>query len=458
MGKAEKNQSGSVDQFLVAACVPVGASHSSGTLEEAERMLAANPAIGSKNIFAAAALGDDEAVGQFIASDPAAATAKGGPHGWDALTYLCFSRYLRLAPERSAGFERATRALLEAGADPNTGWFSNQHLPKPEFESALYGAAGVAHHAGVTRVLLEHGADPNDGETPYHTPETYDNAALKLLLDCGKLNADSLSTMLLRKADWHDYEGLKLLLEHGADPNRITHWGFTALHQALRRDNHLGKVELLLDHGANPTLPTRSDGQSAIAIAARRGRGDVLKLLKNRKVPVRLKGLEELLAACAEGDEATVRAIANRESGLVEELKTNGSRLLAEFSGNGNADGVRLLLDLGIPIGSLYEGDGYFEIAPQSTALHVAAWKAHPAVVKLLIQRGADVNALDGRGQTALALAVRACVDSWWKERRTPDSVQALLEAGATLSGTKFPCGYAAVDSLLEAHGAKPSG
>ena len=57
---------------------------------------------------------------------------------------------------------------------------------------------------------------------PYHTPETYDNDALKALVESGRLTADSLSTMLLRKADWHDYDGLKYLLEHGADPNRMT--------------------------------------------------------------------------------------------------------------------------------------------------------------------------------------------------------------------------------------------
>ena len=76
----------------------------------------------------------------------------------------------------------------------------------------------------MTRLLLERGADPNEEETPYHAPESYDNAALKVLVESGKLNADSLTTMLLRKADIHDYEGMKYLLEHGADPNRMTRW------------------------------------------------------------------------------------------------------------------------------------------------------------------------------------------------------------------------------------------
>src|SRR5580704_9637777 len=94
------------------------------------------------------------------------------------------------------------------------------------------------------------------------------------------------------------------------------------------------------------------------------------------------------------------------------------------------------------------DGDPCFDIAKNSTALHSAAWRAWPSTVKLLLARGASVNVVDGKGRTALALAVRACVDSYWKERRTPESVEHLLEAGATIDGVEFPCGYAAVDLL----------
>jgi hypothetical protein len=87
---------------------------------------------------------------------------------------------------------------LDAGASANTGFYDTTHKPEPEWESALYGAAGVAHHAGVTRVLLEHGANPNDEEVPYHSPETFDNTALHVLVDSGTLNDDNLATMLLR--------------------------------------------------------------------------------------------------------------------------------------------------------------------------------------------------------------------------------------------------------------------
>jgi hypothetical protein len=46
-------------------------------------------------------------------------------------------------------------------------------------------------------------------------------------------------------------------------------------------------------------------------------------------------------------------------------------------------------------------------------------------------------------------LAVRACVDSYWAGRRSPESVKALLDAGARVTGFAIPSGYADVDALL---------
>jgi Ankyrin repeats (3 copies) len=116
---------------------------------------------------------------------------------------------------------------------------------------------------------------------------------------------------------------------------------------------------------------------------------------------------------------------------------------------------VRHLLDLGVGVRALFEeGDGYFDVANGSTALHVAAWRARHATVRLLIGRGAPLEALDGKGRTPLALAVRACVDSYWQAGRSPESVQALLQAGASVKGVQFPSGYAEVDELLQSHGA----
>src|SRR5277367_3559721 len=394
-----------VAAFLMAASVPRDDWHASGTLEQAEAILAAHPHVASANVYTAAVLGDAATVRRFLAADAGSATAKGGPHGWDALTHLCFSRYLRLDRARSEGFVASARALLDAGANANTGWMEPNE-PYPSWEAAIYGAAGLAHHPELTRLLLERGADPNDGETPYHVPETYDNTVMKILVESGKLNEASLTTLLLRKTDWHDFDGLKWLLEHGADPNRSGRWGRTALHHAVLRDNSIHIIAALLEHGADPTLiaekpdtrPEANSGMmSAIEMAARRGRGDVLELMQARGIPIELQGVARLIAACARNDDAAVQAIKEEAPELVRELVQRGGKLLAEFAGVGNSDGVRRLLDLGVSVNAVTElGDAYFDVAKNSTALHSAAWRAWPSTVKLLIERGAAVNALDG--------------------------------------------------------------
>ncbi|MBV9405936.1 MAG: ankyrin repeat domain-containing protein [Acidobacteriaceae bacterium] len=437
-------------RFIEAACSPRH-GHRSGTLEEAEMILTRYPHVAASSIYTAAILADEASVRAFLARDASSATAKGRPLGCDALTYLCFSRYLRLDRARSEAFVRTARALLDAGASPNTGWIEiiDHPNPRPVLEAAIYGAAGVAQHAGLTRLLLERGADPNDEETAYHVIETYDNTVLKILLESGKLNEVSLSTALLRKCDWHDLVGLRLVLESGTNPNWTTRWGLTALHQSVRRDNRLAMIELLLDYGADPAIPNR-EGKSALWIAVRRGRADALDLFEKRGMAINFTGVDELIAACARNHKETIHSILAVEPQLKPELIDQGGTLLAEFSGVGNLAGVRNLLDLGVSVTALYrEGDGYYGIAKESTALHVAAWRARHDVVKELIARGAPVNARDAQDRTALQLAVKACVNSYWTELRSPDSVRALLQAGASTEGIELPTGYDEIDKLL---------
>ena len=229
--RGERRYAGPVgDEFIVAACVPRSA-HALGTLEEAEAILAAQPEVALVDVYAAAILGDSDAVRRLFAEDGGRATARGGPYGWDALTYLCFSRYLRL--RSSDGFVRAAEALLDAGADPNTGFFETAHEPEPTFESALYGAAGVAHHAGLTRLLLARGGDPDlGGEVAYHAPEGFDNEAMKAVVQSGRLASDRRTTMLHRKLDWTDPNGVRWLLDEGADPNAPSGRGCASRHRS----------------------------------------------------------------------------------------------------------------------------------------------------------------------------------------------------------------------------------
>src|SRR5580704_14159646 len=120
----------SVPAFIEAACVPLQA-HRSGTLAEANQILAQRHDVVTGNIYTASLLGDEASVRALLPSDPQSANRKGGPRSWDALTHLCFSRYLRLDQARSEAFVRTARALLDAGANPNTGFIEMIDHPNP---------------------------------------------------------------------------------------------------------------------------------------------------------------------------------------------------------------------------------------------------------------------------------------------------------------------------------------
>jgi ankyrin repeat protein len=381
------NATAVADRFIVAATAPRSA-HASGTLEEADALLAG---VAASDIYIAAILGDAARVRVLLAEDAARATARGGPYEWDALTYLCFSRYLRL--RGSDEFVRAAEALLDAGADPGTGFFEPGHQPAPTFESALYGAAGVAHHAGLTRLLLARGADPNaGGEVGYHAPEGFDNEAMMAVVESGRLDASGLTTMLHRKLDWTDLDGVRWLLGHGADPNAVSAWGDRALHHALARGNALPLLEALLDAGADPSLGNPRHGDlSAHAIAARMGRVDAL----------------ELFASALDDDffDALARADASRARALMP-LKIDFD-LVAVLAGTGNAAALSLALDLGLPL--------------SEDALPTAVWRERTDAVRVLLDRGArvtpDVRALAERAQTEV---------SEWTPHRSRDIIDLL--------------------------------
>ncbi|MCF2505611.1 ankyrin repeat domain-containing protein [Dyadobacter sp. CY107] len=416
-----------------------------GQLTEADSMLALYPELAGLSIHTAAILGNASAVRDFLSADPALVASVAGPYGGNALVYCCMSKYLRLEKERSDAFLDTARILLEAGADPNSGFWTKGAYP--EFETALYGAAGIAHHAELTKLLLAHGGDPNDVEAVYHSPETYENDAMIALVETGNITDVHLVLMLIRKHDLHDYAGVKYLLEKGVDPNG--RWSYTsAFHHALMRCNHISIISLSLDHGADPALVCQD--LSAAARAAREGRSDVLAEFQRRRLAYHLQDVDKLIEACAFGDHTLANSILQQKPSLLSDLMALSGTLLAKFSGAGNVKGVRQLLDLGVKVDTPFaEGDGYFEIPKMSLAIHVAAWRAQHDVVQLLIERGSPIDIPDSKGRSPLQLAIKASVDSYWTDRRSTKSAELLLDAGARFDRALLPTGYQAMDELL---------
>lgn len=136
----------------------------------------------------------------------------------------------------------------------------------------MYAAMGGAVEAAV--MLLELGADVNlqteFGSTAVHCAISNDHLAmLKLLVERGRAN--------LRAEAYYDGSPLHLaalrgtpetvayLVEHGAAINYVRKWGNTALADAVIHDR-IEVARVLLEHGADPQRK-RPDGRSARSLA-----------------------------------------------------------------------------------------------------------------------------------------------------------------------------------------------
>jgi ankyrin repeat protein len=258
------------------------------------------------------------------------------------------------------------------------------HGPAPQLESALYGAAGVAFCAPLTALLLEHGADPNDDEVPYHAAEEYAHDVVEALLAAPTpLSRDSLASLLLRKADWHDLDGVQQLVQHGVDPNHTGRWPHSALVHAVKRDNALAIIEALFDAGADSAQAF--NGVSAVSLAAWHGRTDVLQLFAERGVELPRDGVDGVAVDVAFGDAMGVRARLADDGDLRAAFMRRLPEFMCRCAGNGSLAPLSVLLQLApAPDVRWAEGDGYWQIPPNSSALEVAMIRQQRGAERLI--------------------------------------------------------------------------
>src|SRR5689334_7012676 len=65
---------------------------------------------------------------------------------------------------------------------------------------------------------------------------------------------------------------------------------------------------------------------------------------------------------------------------------------MAEAASAGDLKQVTKLLDAGLPVSAMLAPDDYKGEAPKYQAIHLAAYRGHVAVIRLLLDRGANVN------------------------------------------------------------------
>jgi ankyrin repeat protein len=418
----------------------------SGNPASAAQRLAKRPDLVHESIVAAAVAGESAAVSNALNRDSEAASRVLGPNAWEPLLYVCYSRLQHAPTERSEAFAKTARCLLDHGADPNA-FFTVSDDPNAR-QTALYGACGINNNPELTRALLQAGADPNDAapgygpESLYHASERDDLRCLRLLLEASP-HRDKVNYCFARKLDFEDYEGARLYLEHGADSNFKTPFGDlnTRLHHAVQRRRGAQIVELLLRHGADVGVPN-AHGVTPYALAVRLGQSDSAKAMERHGAdPAGLGARDRFLGACSLGRADDVRSFVREHPGLVASLGESERVVLPEAAMDDRLEAVRVMLEAGLDVHAVDHD--------RMTALHWAGWNGNLAIARLLLDHGAPLECENVWGGTVLDGTVWAVGHSESRVDRLP-VIAALLEAGADADAVvPFPSGHAEVDALL---------
>ena len=394
------------DAFVGLACLEYGRWRPADALEAARR-LAARPELSASSVAAAAAAGDVSALRAFLDRDRGAVNAKTGPYRWPPLLYACYSRLP--SPDGNRSTLEAARLLLARGADPNAGFLWGGNLPPFTALTGAFGegegGAGQPPHPerdALARILLEAGADPNDGQVLYNRHFRPDDGHLHLLFEFG------LGGETEPRGPWHALFGEKL-----QSPKRLL---VEELWAAARR-GFFGRVQLLVEHGADVMTPGLRDGRTSYETAVFAGHDEIAAyLLGHGAKSAKLDTLSAFEAACVAGRGADARAALAAHPDLLDRLGLDGRIRLVHRAVEANQpDGLRLMADLGFEIGKWTEHDRA-GINLHTTPLHNAAWMGNLEMVKLLVELGADPNVRDPQydatplgwarynGQTEIAL------------------------------------------------------
>ncbi|KAL9596235.1 MAG: hypothetical protein Q9219_005946 [cf. Caloplaca sp. 3 TL-2023] len=182
---------------------------------------------------------------------------------------------------------------------------------------------------------------------------------------------------------------LKLLLEHGADPN-IHVWRLSALAKAARL-GHLDMMRILLDNSAyvdGRRLATKSNKYTPLMAAVKIGNLEILKLLLEHGANpnIHIWGLSALTEAAREGHLEIIKVLLDNGAHVSGGEATStmphyGSTALYEAARRGKTHAVKLLIDRGAMINFRTE-------MLEETPLVAACRSGHKEVVEILLERG----------------------------------------------------------------------
>jgi len=225
-------------------------------------------------------------------------------------------------------------------------------------------------------------------------------------------------------------EAMTLLIDNGADINAVNGTGATALIWAAP---DIGRVKLLLSKGADVKAASQR-GRTALFVAARSdGSAPVVRLLLSVGADAKAAdatGISVLYSAADGNDTETIRLLV--EAGAdVNAADALGFTPLIHAAGRYNIEAVKLLLAKGANVNAM-TGSGFNKVKAGTIGLGnwtplTAASQGPVELVRLLLDAGAKVDVPDARNMTALMLAAAS-------DRPRPDVVRLLLARGANVN------------------------
>jgi ankyrin repeat protein len=268
---------------------------------------------------------------------------------------------------------------------------------------------------------------PN-GATPFMYAVRYSDAAtLKLLLQKGanpNARNDVNATALMWAAT--DLEKTRVLLAHGADVNARSDDLRTPLMIAAGRSGGAPIVKLLLDRGASPNPTTNPGSESSPLVeAAMAGDADSIQLLIQAGADVAPVGPGALALSIMTGCQKCVDLL---DAKGLDKMAHTIALLFSVTSADVRA--IRMMLDNGADVNAV-------DPMGRTPLMYAAVSDLVPVdAVKMLIDRGADVNARSRHAQSGDS---DQSVLSLARLHGDTPLVNLLVKAGGTEAGRPIP-------------------
>jgi ankyrin repeat protein len=370
-----------VEQFVEAA--------TDGRVDRAERLLTLHPGIPRASLYAALVAGDYAAAERRLAEDAGLAIRPGGPRGWQPLHYVCYTSIGARSEAAESGLVGIARRLIDHGADANLRFpWLHHEVQRP----VLWGAAFVVRSLALVTLLLDAGANPSDGVTLPMAASAGNIPLLDRLLaygaDVNRPWATDGTAPLYAILHWsRTADGVRWLLAHGADPDPVCAAnGETPLHLAAGEwDASL--VAEFVARGADPRR-RRGDGRTPYAVAELSGNRDVAAWLVEHGAATELSPVDQLVAACSRGERSVAAALLERQPDLRRQIGPEHYAAFYRAAERNDVTALEAMLDCGFDPNRGDESIG-------KTVLHAAAMEGWPDAVRLLLARGASVEARD---------------------------------------------------------------